>query len=983
MELRWWTRSLSIRSQRSWPYYPRVQFRVLGRIAVLDPTGAALPIGGANPRLLLAMLLANSGRNVPTDQLMDGLWHDALPKDPPAALQNLVWRLRSAIGCPAAIATAPEGYRFTRPRDLDAVRFSESVSAARRVPSGTTDSLHAWEQALGWWDGLPFAELSGHPFLSGPAAALDRLHAESLLARAQTLLDLGRSGETLAAAEQLGATDPYAEAPVRLRMQALVDQGRQAEALKCFAAFRGLLAEDLGVEPSPGLHHLDRGIRRCVVVPPTAPSRIVRPVTLALPPDVFVGRESELVTLAQLLGERRLVTVTGPGGVGKTRLAMTVSERVAAQFSAGVWCADLAEVDLDEHVAGAVMGALRISERIGATPLERIVEMLAARDLLLVLDNCEHVLDGASELVRCVLACADDVTVLATSREALGMPGEQRLPLEPLPWGAESDDSSPAMELFVERARWADPSFRLDPVRSDVRRLCAAVDGLPLAIELVAARAAAQGPRGVAEELARGEDVSGGRGRQPRHRSMNSVVEWSAALLGEAEREAFERLSVFVGGFTTDSAAEVVGAGPAARLAQCSLVVTRAGGASTRHRMLEPVRAVAETMLRRHDRYADARARHASHFTAFAVAADVGCRGPQEQRWAAALEEERGNLRAANEWLRDHDAGDHALRMSSALYWHCYFGGAPEIGGWAEACVDRFGDAWSPHLAGACATAAVGAWMRGDLVRSRELAQKGVAVAHEPNEARLAHAALGDVECFEGRCAISLHHYQRAAALCAALGDRLGLTMSLAASAIALAYAGRTDEAARLADDLVANVEGDANPSTVACAFYAAGEVRLDADPAAALPLLERSLTAAGEGANRFLTGAVGLSAISVEARSGDPRRALSRYPALLEHWERAGSWNPIWVTMRTLIETLARAGVDEPAAVLLGALRSSPTASAPVGQDAVRIEAAAEALRRRLGSARLLALETDGAALGDPEAVAYALSALRALDTR
>jgi predicted ATPase/class 3 adenylate cyclase len=728
--------------------------------------------------------------------------------------------------------------------------------------------------------------------------------------------------------------------------------------------------------------------------------RVVRPPTLTPAPDSFIGREAELRLLADRLEQCRLVTIVGPGGVGKTRLSGHLVDAVADRYPDGVWCCALAPVGSPEQLPEAVATWLRVEQRSGMTVEERLVEYLANKELLLVLDNCEHVIDAAAGFASAVLAGAGGVGVLATSREPLGVPGEYRIPLAPLAVPDEADeasgnggaDSAAAVALFLERARAADPGLELDDnALRVVRQLCRRLDGLPLAIELAAARTAHQTVHELYAEVSEHLAALGvRRGRPDRHRSIAAMVEWSYRLLGETDRRLFERLAIFAGGWNADAVPAVAGAGGERhtmggleRLVEQSLVTTRSHSRSTRYTLLEPVRAYAEDRLREsgvHDQVRDA---HAEFFVELAERADAGLRGPEEVQWARRLEEEMANLRAAHRWLMERDNADGALRLSGALLTYGLWNtGVTELHTWAREAAQHFAGSGHPALAAAWGTAASGAWLRADLERAETFAVRSVAAA-TPESPRL-HQAVH----MAGLSQLSLGNFERALELfnvsteaSRAVGDDLFLVYALGSAGLALAYAGRFEPARQIADS-TREIAARGNDTMRAWASYYAGEVRLETHPEEARVLLAASLTHAERVSSGLMLGAAGLSLLSLESRHGDPRAALARYPALIEHWERSSGWNGLWVSLRILVETLERAGHPEPAAVLHGALVASATAPPLIGQDAVRLSAVVDRLARALGSDALGTHQARGAGLGDKGAVAFALETLRAIGT-
>jgi tetratricopeptide (TPR) repeat protein len=446
-------------------------------------------------------------------------------------------------------------------------------------------------------------------------------------------------------------------------------------------------------------------------------------------------------------------------------------------------------------------------------------------------------------------------------------------------------------------------------------------------------------------------------------------------LLDQAERKMFERLAVFAGGWTTAAAGDVADATPSdlAHLVERSLVTPQFGG-DVRFFMLEPVRQFAEARLAERCEIEQARRRHATWVVDFAEAAGVGLCGPDEADWRAGLDTELDNLRAAHRWCLDHD-GELSIRLIASLYRYTWSGAPSEVSRWAAQAVSRYSDFSHPLLPVAYAVAALGWCFRGDLAAARTLAQGALAEAPEdPVSARFAWEALGDIETWLGNFDRAMPLYDRAIELARLAGDDHQAAISLLDRAVCPSYSGRVHEAIAECDAAAPLVDAVRNPSLDAWSDYINGEVRLDQAPLEALPYLRRSVAAARRIGNRTIAGVAGLSAISCEARVGDPDQALSQYGELIDHWHREGAWNMQWTTLRTLVELLTRLGRDADAALLLGAMTASATASPLVGADAARIAEAVATMRARLGDERFEALRTRGAALPDSEAVAFAL---------
>jgi len=927
------------------------------------------------------VLTARSGRVVSADALVDVLWGDALPAQPYAALQSQVFRLRRQLGSAGSwLETQGAGYRIAGDPDrVDAARFEHLVArAGGRVEPDV--ALRFADAALALWRGRAYLEVADHDAVRAEATRLEDLRVEVSERRAELLMTLDRAAEAARAMEDLAHDHPLRERPVAMRMRALARDGRHVEALRVFATFRRSLGEELGLEPSPELRSLEAEIVRH-----ERPTRTVT-AAIALPTNSFVGRDVELDEISARLKRGRLVTLTGPGGVGKTRLALHAAARIAGRYPDGIELCELAKLTSPEAVAAAVASTLRVAERAERTVTERIVDFLQAKRVLLVLDNAEHVLAGAAELVAAVLAHTRDVAVLATSRQRLGVEGEQRLPIDPLPTPAGDDLAGPAVVLLADRVAAVRPDLALTGENlAAMCELCRRLDGLPLAIELAAARTLSRSPGELLAEMAgRLGRLADRRRIVDRHRSIDAVVGWSYDLLEPAEQELFERLAVFAGGFTAESAAAVVGTDDAdlvddlTALVEHSLVTVADVAGRSRFSMLEPVRQYAHARLEDQGRLDDSRARHAAWFVAWSETADAGLHGPDEAVWASALDLELPNLRAAHRWCLEHDL-DGAVRVAAALFVAAGWYGPTEVFGWAEQTVERAAASAHPRLPGAFATAAMGAWRRGDLSRARDLAGRGTAVAPaEPLSAGYAWRALRDTELIAGNVERALACSERVIALARLAGDSTLEAYGFADRAMAYGYAGNLDQAQTELAAALALLRSSDNPSCRAFCDYIAGEMRLEAAPREALPFLRRSRDVARRTGNRFLAGIAGLSALSCAARLGDPDATLGGYAELIDHWHRMGAWTQLWTTIRTLIETLTRLECDEPAAVLHGALSATTSASPIIGADAERMAQATATLRERLGQERFTRLHGQGAGLDDERAVAYALNTVR-----
>ncbi|WP_059007596.1 BTAD domain-containing putative transcriptional regulator [Streptomyces specialis] len=698
-----------------------MRFGVLGPLAVWTADGRPVRVPELKVRALLADLLVHGGGPVSADRLADDLWGDDPPGNPANTLQTKVSQLRRALdlaepGARDLVVHRPGGYVLRVPADaVDAARFTALLDRARaeREPRVTADLL---SEALGEWRGPAYADFRDAAFAGPAAARLEEQRLTALEERAEIRLDLG---EHSLLADELG--ELVAEYPLRERLRAahlraLYRAGRQTEALAAYEELRHRLADELGLDPGPALVAVQRAILTqdpALDAAPAAATSAARPGTnLPVPPPPLTGGDPAVTRVAALLADARLVTLTGPGGVGKTRLATATAARVAAGFPDGVWLADLsgrrparatAAADAVGVVGEGVAPAIgRRDEPAGAragvpaVPLShRLADALRERRLLLVLDNCEHLVTPAAELVALLLRNAGASRVLATSQEPLDIPGETLHAVAPLDLPAPGADPDPAVlaragavQLFVARAPAAAPGFRLDAATAPwVAVVCRRLDGLPLALELAAARVRALGVRGLAERL---DDrfrlpAARGGGGPARQRTLRAMIDWSWEHLAEPERVVLRRIAAHPGGCAPE-AAEAVCAEPGfaagevtdalARLVDRSMVVAEpAPDGGTRYRLLETVAAYAleqpdaagETgqVLRRRD----------AHYAGLAEEAEPHLHGRRQRRWLERLDAEALNLRAALESAAGRGDRALALRLVNALAWYWYLRG--------------------------------------------------------------------------------------------------------------------------------------------------------------------------------------------------------------------------------------------------------------------------------------------------------------------
>ena len=944
----------------------------------------AVPLAGVRQRLVLAMLLLGASQLVPADRLIDELWGADLPQDPPGALRTQISRLRRALG-PAGdgLVTAGGGYRLSLRRgQLDAARFEDALAAATRATG--KEALQLVDGALALWRGPALTEFADRPFAQPEAVRLDELRVVARERRAELVLSLGSPRDAIAALQAVVAEHPERERARGLLMQALYRDGRHTEALAAFGSWRRYLSEELGLDPSPALRHIEQDILRHSLA--SAEPR-AQPADLALPRPVtsFIGRDGDCAAVAGLLGQARLVTLHGPGGVGKTRLGLEVISQIAARYRDGARFCDLAAIQRPAAVTRAIAAAAGLSERAFRRLDDQLIEHLAGRQLLLMLDNCEHVADAVAVIAERLLRETRNVTVLATSRERLGVDGEHVWQVKPLP--ADGPDA-PAVRLFLDRAGAADPAARQEtPDYAAVAALCARLDGLPLAIELAAGRL----PGTTVSELSaslqdRFRLLTVGHRADSRHQSLQAVVDWSYHLLAPGEQEWFGELSVFHGWFDI-SAACAVTSGPGVgrdaahavlHLTDRSLITADRVSGGTRYRLLETLRCYGLERLEERGGLAAARGRHARWAVDLVTQAAAGLRGAEEGRWAATLDLHLDDLRAAHSWLSGQDTR-LSLRMAGELHWYALWRCQSEVFRWADVSAAAAAGSNSPFYPEALASAAFGAIYRGDLQAGDTAAQAALAAARgqDPIASRRPLEALGDVAIFGGDPERAASLYRKAYDLSINAGDYLDAAWDAASAAAALAYGNYLAQARRLAGQAQAAAAASGAPSALALAAWAMGEIAAITDPRQATEHLQRAAALAAPVGSRLVAGLAEVSLAGLHARHGDAATALGYFQQVIPQWRQAGAWTPQWVTIRTLIDLLTRVGACRDAATLYGAATSATTGAPPYGADADRMHKIVTRLRDTMTVTEFRACTERGERLDSHQVIDLALDAV------
>jgi predicted ATPase/DNA-binding SARP family transcriptional activator len=891
-----------------------VRFGVLGTLAVWTPDGRLVAVPEVKIRALLADLLLHLGRPVSADRLIEDLWGGEPPVHPAAALQSKVSRLRKALGQAEPgghelVASRPPGYLLRIERDaVDECRFASLIEQARASgdPRARAGLL---AEALALWRGPALADFADAAFAQAAIARLEEQRLAALEDQAESRLALGEHSLLAGELGDLVARHPLRERLRAFHMLALYRAGRQGEALDSYRALRSRLADELGVDPGPDV----AALHQAILEQDPGLKSVPAPLTLAGRPRTnlpavltgTVGRAAAVAEVKGFLRERRLVTLTGPGGVGKTRLALETAAQLAGAFPDGVWLVELAATGRGgaRSPADSIMTVLGIREDTTTDQARQLAGALRASRMLLILDNCETLIEEAADLVGRLLRAAPDLRVLVTSREPLAVAGEVVWAVPPLELPSPAAGNDPAalgefsaVQLFAARAADAVPGFCLDHDNAQVvAALCRRLDGIPLALELAATRVRALG---VQELLARLDDrfgllVTGRRDAPARQQTLWAVIDWSWQLLTEPERLVLRRLAVAADGCSLHAAETICAenhldiASLVVRLVDRSLVLVAGTPDAPRYRLLESVAAYAQQRLRQAGELGRVRLRHRRYYADLARGAASHLRGPDQRHWLRQLDAEMANLRTCLDAAIQDDDASTALRIVRSLTWYWFLRGRLQEAQRALAAALALGHG----CATARATAA--AWQGGFSVLAGEhdeltaAAQRlgsitdpamrataewflGFAASDfgDPSagEAMISRAlagfrALGDQwgiaaalstrakqAIIRGDRAAARHYAQHSLALFRALGDRWGQLQAIEWLGAAEAAAGDHEQAARLRREALRMAEELGLWPQAADALSWLGRSALQAgDLPQARELLERAMRLASE----------------------------------------------------------------------------------------------------------------------------------------
>jgi predicted ATPase/DNA-binding SARP family transcriptional activator/DNA-binding NarL/FixJ family response regulator len=976
---------------------------------------------------LVKLLALARGHRFHREEIMQLLWPDQAPQ---AAANNLHYTLHHARRTLGATLTSASPYLRLQSEQLalcpggllwvDVEAFDDAASVARR-----TREPAAYRRAIELYAGELLPADRYEDWAEARRLELRSAFLSLLVELAALYEERGEYGAGIEALGKVLAEEPTSEEAHVSLMRLYAFSGRQGEALGQYDRLKEVLSKELNTEPGPDGRRLRQeieagsfpGERPAGGPQPEEPSSAGRH-NLPAGRTSFIGRERELVEVKRALAMTRLLTLTGVGGSGKTRLALEVAGDLVGAYPDGVWLAELAPLADPGLVPQAVARALGVKEQPGQPLTDTLAETLRTKRTLLVLDNCEHLLDGAARLVDALLDSCPHLRILATSREALGIAGEVRWTVPSLsmldPQSADTVEElerSESARLFVERASARRPGFSLTPDNTQaVAQICHRLEGIPLAIELAAARVGALSIKQISERLTDSLKLltGGDRTQVPKQRTLRGTLDWSHELLSTNEKKLFGRLSVFAGGWTLEAAEEVGADGSIegsdvldllGRLVDKSLVVAEAEAqGAVRYRMLEPIRQYARERLEESEEAEAIQRRHAEFFLALAEEAEPEVEGPQQAAWLERLEAEHDNLRAALSWsLERGEEAELGLRVAGALgqFWYLrgYFG---EGRRWLEEALAKASPASTAARANALHRLSFLAYLQGDLDRAQEASEEGLKlegveqfwnIADRRSAAAGLRLMLGIVASVRGDSERAIQLYEESLALSRKVGDKRGIADNLLLLGIEMRSWGNFEKARDLLEEgmVVAREVGD--PELLAAFLNQLCDTFvLQGDLERATVVGEKAVAICREQNHRILLSDALCNLGWAALLRGDPGRATTLYAESLELKRELGE-NPLLVKLTVALpETLdglacvaVARGETERAVRLFGATRALHEQV----RDHLTLAREYAALREpyladthsQLSEEAWEAAFTEGRAMGFEEAVEYALS--------
>ena len=978
--------------------------RILGPTAI-ERSDVPVALGGPKVRLLLAVLTADRSRVVSVDRLCDALWGDDQPGSPVTTLQSHVSRVRRMLEPGATVVARSSGYMLSCPaQSVDADRFEAQAALAESIEDPESLAAHL-DGALSLWRGSAFEEFADHEAIVAEAVRLEELRLAVTERWMAARLDREHDPTVVGDLERLVVSSPLRERFWCQLMTALYRTGRHAEALRRASELRTMMRDEFGLDVSAAAKDLEA---RILAEDPTLARRPVAPVSSrptlrtveAGEPSRLIGRDLDVQQIEKLVHDSRLVSLVGPGGVGKTRLARRVGASVDSftdVFTDDAVLVDLAALRDPAAVPDAVANALDVQRRQHRSLEDTLVDVLRDRSQLVVLDNCEHVLDEVCMLLDRLRRDCPSLHFLTTSRQPLGLQAEVVFTVEPLgvasnEVGAEAlVDASPALQLFLERAVVARPGFAATAADlPKLAELCRRLDGLPLALELAAARLRSVGPEVMLERLDQRFRLldAGPRRGDERHRTLGDLVGWSFELLTPAEQAVFTRLSTFAGGFEL-RAAEAVCSDEDDTLEVILALVDKSmiqvvDPDEPRYQLLETLREFGYARLEAAGDAERLRDAHLRWFVRVAEHAAVGLTGPDEGSFSRRIDRDFDNLRAAHAHAVRTGDFDSALRIVASLREFAFRRIRYELTTWAATTVEMPHASSHPRYPVVLAVVAYGHFVRGDL-------EAAVAVGLDARRAGetlatstsgLAERALANALFYLGRIDDAGRWMDEMLDSARSDGSAARLAHALYMHSVADTSVGRSVRGAALAGEAQAAANSSGSPTAKAQAGYALGLVLEATDPAESAALLRAAADTAAATGNRWIEAFALTEVWWLEARLGDARAALAGSADVIQSWYRGGDWANQWLSLRHVLGILHQLGDHRAAATLHGALTASGAAYALPFEpaDAERLDAVVVDLRGELGPHEFASAVREGAAMPDPTLVAFVLDRIKML---
>ncbi len=859
------------------------------------------------------------------------------------------------------ISSERGGYRLRLdPHAIDAVVFDRLCSEERSLPEGDlAGRQRRLDEALALWQGEPFGDLSDEPLVAETADAL-RLRRDQVTGRSHDLrLELGESATMLPELTRWADTHPLDERAWCRLAVSLHRSGRPTEALRVLAAHRQIVKETAGLEPTSAVADLEARLLAGDPEPATSRATLGN---VTIPTRSFLGRAADVQTLATTIGPEAVTSLVGTAGIGKTALAIHVAAGVRHRHRDGIWICELADIDSNGSIVDALAAALAVTQQRGQSLLGSVVAAFVDAEALVVMDNCEHVRSSVRDVIGTLRRGCRKVTIIATSREPLDLADEHVYQVAPLaiPGVDEPTAGNPSFELFVSRAREGGAVVASDTATTAaVVEICRRLDGLPLAIELAAARVRVMSVTEMSDRLdQRFRLLTHNRADLPaRHRTLWNAVDWSYQLLDQPGRQLFDQLSVFLGGFTVEAAAAVSGRPtPDVEESVWSLVerslLNTVPGDPSRYHMLETLRQFGSEQLRRAGAVTSTRDAHLGYYTELAVVAGQGASGSDEARHVKRISSELANLRSAHQHAVAEQRAHEAARLCVALHgyaeWRQFF----ELGAWAAATLELDIEATG------CAPAlhAIAGWrycIGGDFTAAADHAHRGLRAEEQGGrECGWLHDVLAHCAYFQRNDQEGLVHSQEELNRARRSGQPHRLSYVLADSGIHAVLAGHTDVGASRTREALALAEPTGNPSLLSMAQLAHGFLHREHNPTEAITWFRRALDLADTVDSTWTAGLCRGELTLLLALHGDPAEALEMGAAQFVQFRRAGDLSRAHSTLRMTIPALHRQ-LDEKhwtdLVTLEAGLSSRPFVDEPFNNQA--IAAAIETIRNSLGT--------------------------------